>query len=566
MKPFLPKRVLAAAVCACVGGVFAASLAADPVTRAPHCATPPSALSRNPGYGGVQLANSCSPAVQGALQLETARLHSFESAVSRFEAIGKRDPGCAIAFWGAAMSARGNPLGGVLGDADLATGRRLVDAAIAAQGAAGTGTPREARTKTPREAQTDTRRDAYTNTPREAALIGAMDVYYRPYPDQTARARAYAGAMDAVHAAYPDDPDIAAFDALAIIEGVDLSDKTYARQKRAGAILEAVMAAHPDHPGAPHYLIHAYDYTALAPRAVHAAEIYPTLATASSHAQHMPAHIWSMLGAWDKSIRANRLSEALIDPAAGRSAVAGDIVFEHAFDFIAYARLQRGEDRHVAADLAALGTGAPLIVRARFALERDDWAAAAAIPVPTADPFDTALARFTRAYGAARAGDAVKASRELAALEATRPLVRDAEGAYWAVFVDIYARTLQAWIAKAQGDGGKALAVMAEAAAMDDGHEKHIYLENKILPVRESLGDLETELGHPAAALEAYRRALSLAPNRYRAFLGAAQAAAALGDRAAARGWYERLVALSQNGDASRPGLGAARAYLAARG
>ncbi len=520
------------------GGVLAVALAAEPLAEAAprHCAAPPAKdeVSARAGYGTVHFANSCSAAAQPALQLEVARLHSFEAAVSRFEAVTKRDPGCAIALWGAAMSARGNPLGGVLGDADLATGRRLVDEAVALN----------------------------TGTPREKALIGAMDVYYRPYPDQTTRARAYADVMDRVRAANPDDPDVAAFDGLAIIEGVDLQDKTYARQKRAGAILEEVMAAHPDHPGAPHYLIHAFDYTALAPQAVHAATVYSAIATASSHAQHMPSHIWSMIGAWDKSIEANRRSGALLDQAAARSAVRGDTVYEHAYDFIAYARLQRGEDRHVAADLASQGRDAPVIVEARYPLERGDWAAAAAVPATAHDPFDLALARFTRAYGAARLGDVARAEVEVKALEATRPAVRAAEGEYWAVFVDIYAKAAQAWLLKAQGRAPDALAAMAQAAALDDGHEKHIYLENKILPMRESLGDMELSLGHPAEALQAYTESLKLAPNRFRALFGAASAAEALGDKETARLWFAKLAALAQPGDRARPQLRTAQAFL----
>ncbi len=546
---FGPTRIGTSVMLKRIGGsvsaglvLLAAELAGSPLAADPalHCAASPAQAApvSHASYGTVRFANSCSAAVQPALQLEVARLHSFEAAVSRFEAVARRDPGCAIALWGAAMSARGNPLGGVLGDDDRKTGRALVDRALARPG----------------------------GTPRERALIGAMDVYYRPYPDQTARARAYAEAMDAVRAVYADDPDIASLDGLAIIEGVDLADTTYARQKRAGAILQAVMAAHPDHPGAPHYLIHAYDYTALARGAVEAATVYPRLATASSHAQHMPSHIWSMLGAWDTSIDANRRSGALIDPQAGRSDVRGDVVFEHAFDFIAYARLQRGEDKHVAADLAALGRNAPIVVQARYRLERGDWMGATRVPVSSTDAFDAALARFTRAYGAARLGEVAKAEEETQALEATRPLVQAALGEYWAVFVDIYARAARAWLAQAQGRGTEALATMAEAAAMDDGHEKHIYLENKILPMRESLADMAMGLGHPAQALQAYVDSLKLAPNRFRSFVGAASAAAALGDERAAREWFARVVALSQPGDRLRPELRAAQAFLASRG
>ena len=509
----------------------------------PICRAPRGAGTAGSGYGSVNFANTCAAAVQPALQLAIAKLHSFEATTSDFAGVARRDPGCAIAWWGAAMSARGNPLGGELDAQSLATGRRDIDKALAIK----------------------------TASPREKALIGAMDTYFRAYPDTVARGRAYSTKMDAVHAAWPDDPDIAALDGLAIIEGVDLNDKTYARQKRAGAILQGVMAAHPENPGAPHYLIHAYDYTALAPQAVHAAEVEAGISPASSHAQHMPSHIWSMLGAWDRSIEANRRSEYIADPASDHDSVKGDIVFGHAFDFIAYARLQKGEDRHVAQDLVALrGTsgpegGMPTIVVARYALERGDWRDAARMPVP-GDSFDAVLARFARAYGAARAGDITQAKMEVAALKALRgPVARDA-GEYWGQFVDIYAQTADAWVLKDEGRADEALALMRKAQAADAGHEKHIYLENKILPMGESLGDMEAELGHPKEALAAYEASLSLAPERYRSFLGAAQAAEVAGDKVAAKAWAGKLLALAKDGDHARPGWGMASAIVARGG
>ncbi len=498
----------------------------------PICRASRGASTAASGYGTVNFANSCSAAVQPALQLAVAKLHSFEAETSDFTGVAKRDPGCAIAWWGAAMAARGNPLGGALDAASLAAGRRDVDRALALK----------------------------TASPREKALIGATDTYFRAYPDTIARGRAYSEKMDAAHAAYPADPDIAALDGLAIIEGVDLNDKTYARQKRAGAILQAVMRAHPENPGAPHYLIHAYDYTALAPEAVHAAEVESTISPASSHAQHMPAHIWSMLGRWDQSIDANRRSEFIAEPDSDHDPVKGDIVFGHAFDFIAYARLQKGEDRHVAQDLVALRAkagpegGMPTIAVARYALERGDWRDAARVPVPTNDPFDAVLARFARAYGAARAGDVAQAKTEVAALKALRGPVASSAGEYWGQFVDIYADAADAWILKDEGRPDAALALARKAADADDGHEKHIYLENKILPMREALGDMEAELGHAREALVAYEASLKMAPGRYRSFLGAAQAAEAAGDKAAAKAWSEKLLALAKDGDKARPG------------
>ena len=492
-----------------------------------------------PTYGTVHFANSCAPAAQAPLNLAIAKLHSFEAEPSDFAEAAKRDRHCAIAWWGAAMAARGNPLGGMLEASEIASGRKLI-----------------------------ARAEAEHAAPREKALIAALAVYYGDFPDNIARARAYSDQMDAVHAAYPNDPDVAALDGLAIIEGADLNDKSYVRQKRAGAVLEEVMRAHTENPGAPHYLIHAYDYPALASKAVHAAEIYPTLSTASSHAQHMPGHIWSMLGEWDRSIAANRQSEYVAEPASAHDPVRGDIVFEHAFDFIAYARLQKGQDTHVAHDLAALraaGKGMPTVVVARYALERDDWRDAARMPLPN-DVFDAVLARFTRAYGAARAGDVVQAETEIAALRALRAPIAKGAGEYWAQSDDIYADAAQAWTLKAKGETDAALALMRRAAAADDGHGKHIYLENKLLPMRESLADMELALGRPREALADYRLALQLAPNRWRSRLGEARAAAATDDRDAARAAFAALRDLAKDGDHARPGDAEAKAYLAANG
>ena len=515
--------------------------AALPAHAAPSICSAPASKRTGLTYGTVHFANSCAPAAQASLNLAIAKLHSFEAEPNDFAEPLKRDGHCAIAWWGAAMAARGNPLGGMLDAKEIATGKGYIQ----------------------RAAQT-----AMHATPREKGLIDALTVYYGSFPDNLARARAYSEKMDALHAAFPDDPDLAAFDGLAITEGADLNDKTYTRQKRAGVILEQVMKAHPENPGAPHYLIHAYDYPALAPMAVHAAEIYPTLSTASSHAQHMPGHVWSMLGEWDKSIAANRQSEFVAEPTSAHDPIKGDIVFEHAFDFIAYARLQKAQDRHVGEDLVAMrkaGQAMPTVIVARYALERGDWRDAARIPLPD-DVFDAVLARFTRAYGAARAGDVAQAETELAALRQLRGPIAEGAGVYWAQSDDIYADAAQAWLLKAQGKTDDALAMMRRAATADDGHGKHIYLENKLLPMRESLADMELVSGHAAEALVDYRESAKLAPNRYRTLLGVAKAAAAVGDKAAARDAFTKLLALASDGDHARDGDTAAKAFLAANG
>src|SRR6516165_8149774 len=224
-------------------------------------------------FGKVSFPTSCAASVAKPFETAVARLHSFDhAAVDAFTAIAKTDRNCAMAWWGAAMSARGNPLGGML-DADaLGKGPAFLRRAKAAQ----------------------------PKTERERAFIDALDVYCRDYGHggHAARTQAYEAAMERLAHAYPDDPEATAFYALAILEAVDLTDKTYARQLKAAKILEDLWTSHPDHPGAPHYLIHAYAYAPLAERGLAAARRYAAIAPASLHARHMPSHIFTMLGLW----------------------------------------------------------------------------------------------------------------------------------------------------------------------------------------------------------------------------------------------------------------------------
>ena len=508
---------------------------AQPAT-AQHAPAPQSTAAQGGGYGVVDFKNGCSAGVQSALQQAVAELHAFAASPNVFEKIARADPTCAIAWWGAAMATRGNPLAGAPDAGALRAGRGFVDRAK------GIGAGE-----------------------RERALIGALDVYFRTYPDQQARARAYAAAMEPLYRAQPEDADIASFYALALLEGVDLGDQTYARQRQAGRILEQVLAQHPDHPGALHYLIHAYDYAPLAAQALPAARRFGTIAPASMHAQHMPAHIFTILGLWEESIAANLRSTAVWRPESKGQRVGGDIADDHAFDFIAYARLQLAQDRHVRDDLDQIRrNGKPdTLGEARYALERGDWAAAMAVAVPTDAPFDAAIARFARGYGAARLGDAARARTEWEALNALRDPVARSAGDYWAGFVDIYARAIEAWIEKAEGRPHVARAIMREAANWDDGREKHILLENKLVQMREVYGELLLAVGLPSNAGRAFEKSLAHAPNRFRSIAGAARAAAAQNDAAAATRWYGMLAALAANADSERPDITEAHAYLA---
>lgn len=498
--------------------------------------------------GNVHFAVSCLPATQPAFDRATAMLHSFwyPQALNAYSEITRSDPGCAMAYWGIAISRRGNPLVG-------APGPQVIQDALEAIGRA---------------------RHAPAATGRERGYLAAIETYYgNPETrDYRTRVLAYEGAMASLYRRYPRDTEAAVFYALALNEAITVSpaDPKFTRQLEAGAILEKVLAAHPEHPGALHYLIHSYDFPELAERGLAAARLYGDVAPSAPHALHMPSHVYSMLGMWPESIRAN---------AAALTANPG---YAHALDFTVYAQLQLGQDvaarRGVerAAELqkgqaaATSPTGAVLAsytalaaIPARYAIERGAWAEAAALEPLHQTAVADAITYFTRAMGAARGGDAAAARRNVEQLEKVEEGLRQSHDDYWAGQVAIERLAAAAWASNADGRPQDALAPMREAADREDASEKHVAMENRLWPMRELLGDLLLEAGQPGAALREYQTSLRSARNRFRGYYGAAQAAQRSGDLGEARHMYGLLVALCSQADTQRPELLAARAFLA---
>jgi predicted Zn-dependent protease len=218
----------------------------------------------------------------------------------------------------------------------------------------------------------------------------------------------------------------------------------------------------------------------------------------------------------------------------------------------------------VAADLEAAGRAgqAATLMKARYALERGDWRAAAEIPLAHGGGFDDVTARFARALGAARLEKIEQARAELSGLRALRSGIEQASGAYWAGFVDIYAGAVDGWIAKAEGDADEGLKRMQVAADLDDAREKSIAMENRLVPMRELLGEFLLELGRPVPAGAEFATSLQNAPNRYRSFAGAARAAVAAGDAPKARDYYAKLLKLTLKADSRFQEISEARNYL----
>jgi tetratricopeptide (TPR) repeat protein len=334
----------------------------------------------------------------------------------------------------------------------------------------------------------------------------------------------------------------------------------------------------PEHPGAHHYIIHAFDYPPLADQALGVARHYGEIAPDVPHALHMPTHIFTRLGSWEESIDWNERSAAaaLQRPAAGRVS----LHYLHALDYLAYAHLQLGQDDEARAVMQAIeAIDQPMqeelavpyalaAVPARLALERQQWSRAAALEprVPASYPWDRfpameAITWFARAIGAARSGDPAAAERALAKL----PPLREAaakSSTYWATQIDIQVRAAGAWLAYAEDRDAEALKLMQEAADLEAATEKHPVTPGEVLPAAELLGDLLMELGQYADARKAYDASLERSPNRLYGLSGAARAAELQGDDAAAARYYRAVVALAGDTGATLAAVQDARRFL----
>ncbi|MEA2962794.1 MAG: hypothetical protein QOI46_2892, partial [Alphaproteobacteria bacterium] len=376
-----------------------------------------------------------------------------------------------------------------------------------------------------------------------------------------ARTADYEAAMARLSARYPGDAEAAIFYALALNEAADPADKTYARQLKAADILEKLEPKYPNHPGIPHYIIHSYDYPELAMRGAIAAARCAQLAPSAPHALHMPSHIFSTLGMWHEVLGSDRAADAetiaytaRVNPQAA-GAPAKDPGRYHFLDFLTNAYLQLGNDQQ-----------AQRIVDARNSVAEYPANLAAALAIPKT-PFAQAeaITWFGRAIGAARTGDLPKAREAVDQLGGLRDTLAKANDAYWTGQVAIQEQAAGAWLALAEGRKGDAIAAMRQAADLEDRSGKHVAMENRLSPIRELLGELLLEANEPVLALKEFETSLRNNPNRYRSFAGAAKAAEQAGDRAQAKSYYEKLVALAAQADGERPDLMAAKRYLAGK-
>lgn len=500
--------------------------------------------------GKLHFPVSCTPAAQQQFDRAVAMLHSFwyPQGLNAFMEVTETDPSCAMAFWGIAMSRRTNPLVGAPDRAVLQDGMEAINKAKASG----------------------------AKTQRERDYIAALEIYYKDWEklDYRTRVLAYERAMEQLHSRYPEDPEAAVFYALALNEAATAlpADKTYTRQLKATRILESVLAEQPEHPGVLHYLIHSYDFPALADRGLAAARRYGDVAPSAPHALHMPSHIYSMLGMWQESVAANR---AALNVAPR---------YLHAMDFMMYAYLQGaqdGEAKRLLEQSTALqetqvastdvnpsgavlaGYTAFAAIPARYAIERSAWTEAARLEPHPATPVADAITHFARGMGAARSGDVAGAGREIAELQQIKELLVQSKQDYWVEQTDVQLAAVSGWLAYAEHNDAEALRLMRSAADREQASEKHIAMESRLWPMREILADLLLAMHEPAQALKEYTTSLQTARNRYRTLYGAAKAAEQSGNRDEARSYYEKLLTLCNHADTERQELLEARRYLA---
>jgi len=501
--------------------------------------------------GTVSFPISCAPAAQKQFERGVAMMHSFwyEEAERTFNEVAKADPGCAMAYWGLAMSYFHPIWDGRGPDATiLKKGWEAVE---------------KAKLLAPK-------------TERERDYVTAIEAFYKDSDklDHRTRVLAYENAMERVYTRYPQDREAAAFYSLALLGTVAASpvDKTLARQRKAAEIAEKVFAAEPNHPGAAHYVIHAYDYPELAQKALPAARAYAKIAPDAPHALHMPSHIFTRLGLWQESIESNTASAA----AAHKVGMVGEGL--HASDYLVYAYLQTGQDEQakkvldqMPANKAGLpsyfqGVYATATAPARYVIETRRWNEAAKLEAPSGSPggklsWAEATVYYARALGCAHTGDLEGARQAIQKLEAARDQLTGLHESYWAGQVEIQRRQAAGMLAFAQGKKDEALELLRSAADMEDASEKHPVTPGPVKPARELLGEMLLTVGKTAEALVAFESTLQRSPNRFNALYGAATAAQTAGQREKARHYFQALVTVSDP-TSQRPELNTAKSYL----
>jgi len=520
-------------------------------------AAPPFDLVNTP-VGDVNFPVGCNAEAAPLVERGVALLHHmmYDEASFIFGMADDRDPDCAMAYWGQAMSLIHPLWPDVPTASQFDRGLKAVARSLELKG----------------------------HSDRENAYLETTRAYFDGGELLTERQRLtrYEKAWKDLSGAFPDDLEARAFYSLALRAIADVKDKTFAKQKTAGAIAESVLAEIPNHPGAHHYIIHAYDVPGEAEKALTAANHYGEITPRVPHATHMMTHIYTRLGQWDKAIEWNTISA---DAAWALCLEYGEVSlhYTHALDYLAYAYLQTGDDHEAHQVLENAEQLQPpygetnrnasayafAALPARYALERRDWEAAAQLKPrsPSSFPWEeahdpyVAITHFARALAMSNLGRPDDATADIEALQSLRSSVAPLS-AYWAQQIEIQEVTALAWQTFARGETESALEIMQQAAAIEASTDKHALTPGEVLPAAELYGDMLLEAGQYEEALAAYRVALQRAPRRFNSLYGAGKAAMRAGDEVTARAYFGELLSFTSSAQEPRSRIMEIRAFM----
>jgi len=500
--------------------------------------------------GKVSFPNSGAPAAQADFIRGVAWLHSFgyEDAIEAFRAAQKIDPDFALAYWGEAMSFN-QPLWFF-------------------------EEPEPARAALAKFGPAPEARGARAKTPREREYLAAVEALFGA-GDKATRDRAYADAMTALAAKFPQDDEAQAFCALALLATLPRGDQALPLREKAGAMVEGVFKRNPQHPGAPHYILHAYDHPQLASRALPAARVYSKIAAAASHALHMPAHAFLQLGHWDEAAASDQASWDASVAWASRKGFSVALRDFHSLTWLQYEWTQQGRFKqavdvvklvdeamnvvgttgtvgghHYADSEIGRGSGPMALrndrgsMRARYVIESERWS-----ELKGQGSFDNIDELFALGMSAVKLGDLARTS---AAIDLFQKAAAPGQDAGLREQAEIMRQELEALLALARGRQQEALAAMDAATALQARMPKPIGRPFPVKGADELYGEILLHVGRPKDALAWFERTLTRTPNRSRAVLGVARAAAKVGDDMKSRAAYKQFL---NNWRLADPGL-----------
>jgi tetratricopeptide (TPR) repeat protein len=515
--------------------------------------------------GKVEFPTSGSEKAQAHFLRGLAALHSFwyEEAAEAFRESTKIEPDFAMGYWGEAMT-HNHPL---WSEQDIAAARQVLSKIK----------------ETPKLSE------------RERAYLGALRALYGE-GDKRSRDAAYSAAMEKIYRAYPDDLDAAAFYSLSLLGLVRGEDKTYRLQAKAGAIALAVYEKNPNHPGAAHYIIHAFDDPEHAILALPAARRYASIAPEAHHARHMPSHIFLQLGMWPEAAASNESAWEASDAWMKRKKLSLSVRDYHSLHWLLYAYMQQGRyskaeqllnlmkkvmsestyDNKLRPDYYENNFAN---MAAAFIVETERWNLASELfPEGKEKPAASEQASTSGSHGGHGGGgspgvDGVATLRVSKASVMLPIFVRGLAGAVSGSTSiasvggsgssqNIRDLEIAALSASMKKDHAKAIELMKKATALEEQMSAPYGPPTLIKPTHELFGEILLRAGKPAEAAEQFKISLLRQPNRARSLLGAARAAAQAGNHAAAAATYTTLLEQWKQADENLPELREARDYL----